>query len=140
MFEAGSRAGEGSGVARGASGGSRKAEVIALLAKYKPVSVPREKIEPVLIENKSRRESESTAQLSLAKVKGKEVGNKFGESATSVSETTVKASLHSPTKPEECYRLSFSISSHSKSKLERVQSLIGGRGAKSLESVFGVFA
>ena len=118
--------------------GKSKSEVNALLARYKPVSVPRERIEPVLIEKKSKGASESAPQLVLAEVKGKEVGNESGESASTVSETTVEASLLSPKNSEECYRLSFSIGAQSKSKLERVQSLIGGPGAKSLESVFGV--
>ena len=117
--------------------GKSKTEVEKLLAKHRPVPKVKESLKPLAVHEKVKPESETVSLFSLEKLITKNSGS-------APKEPTVEPSLVSPGEatatPEsrEVYHLSFSIDSENKKKLERVQSLMSNRGAKSLEAVFSV--
>ena len=120
--------------------GKSKSEVEELLAKQRPVSKVREQLKPITLQEKPKPCSKAGTLFSPPPVKqnSKKKNNVF-------LKTPEKESLVSPENPvsatnprEALYQLSFVINPEAKNKLERVQTLMSNKGAKSLESVFSV--
>ena len=87
------------------------------------------------VHEKVKPESETGSLFSLEKLITKKTGSVSEEPTAEPSLVSPGEAVATP-EAREVYHLSFSIASESVKKLERVQSLMSNRGAKSLEAVF----
>ena len=117
--------------------GKSKTEVEQLLAVHRPVPKVRESLKPVSVHEKVKPESKTGSLFSLEKLNTKKSGSVSKEPTAEPSLVSPGEAVATP-EAREHYHLSFSIDSENKKKLERVQSLMSNRGAKSLEAVFSV--
>ena len=104
---------------------------------HRPVPKVRESLKPVSVLEKVKPESKTGSLFSLEKLKTKKSGSVPKEPTAEPSLVSPGEAVATP-EAREHYHLSFSIDSENKKKLERVQSLMSNRGAKSLEAVFSV--
>ena len=97
----------------------------------------KESLKPLAVHEKVKPESETVSLFSLEKLITKKTGSVSKEPTAEPSLVSPGEATATP-KARAVYHLSFSIDSENKKKLERVQSLMSNKGARSLEAVFSV--